>query len=166
MLMRKIKVKEITILAAPAFGLLIFGAYLSQAGRRPSAPRLVVKNTSVVPTGFTPKVSYAVQPDKRLKVLVQYNPQTWLNNWQAPKFTTSPSFDLVDETGRKYIVNLQSVAYFKNTGKNQYEVAYDFPLYQVVRQMPLASKQVILKTKVIFPDGWALPISAIVHQRR
>lgn len=163
--MRKAKARELTIMAAPAFGLLALGVFMSQA-RRPSAQRLVVQNMSVVSTGFTPKVPYAVHPDTRLKVRVQYNPQTWLSRWQTPKFTTSPSFDLLDETGRKYTVNEKGIEYFKSVGKNQYEVAYDFPLYRVVDQMPPTAKQVILKAKITFPDGWTLPVSAVVHRRK
>ncbi len=170
--MRKLQAKELTILAAPAFGLIAFGIWMGQKGHSSPAPRLVLQSTSVDTSSpgdtkdLTTNNPSTIRFAKRLKVLVKYNPQNWLSSWQTPKLTTSSSFDLLDETGKKYTVTQRSVGYFKKVDKNTYEIAYDYPLYQVTSQMPPTSKQVILKAKVKFSDGWTLPVSAIVHQRK
>ena len=151
------------MLLIPALSLLIFGALMSNASHRSSAPRLVIQSTFLMATGFTPKVSSAGQADKRLKVLLKYNPRTWMESWQTPKLAISPTFDLLDESGRKYAVTRWVTSFPKS--RNQYEIDCDYPLYQVIRQMPPGTKRIILKTKVTCSDGWALPVSVVVYQR-
>jgi len=160
--MRKLSARELLMLLIPALSLLLFGGLMNNERRDGIAPRLTIQSTSIVATGFMPKASYA-QPDKRLKVLLRYNPRTWLESWKPPKLAISSTFDLLDEGGRKYAVTRWVTSFPK--GRNQYEIDCDYPLYQVIRQMPPNAKRIILKTKVTCADGWTLPVSVVLYRR-